>query len=237
MKNRRINRKLNPLIIMNNQLTEIAYILDRSGSMQNLQKDAIQGFNTFLKEQQAEPGDVNFTLVLFDDEYLLHADRTPIQEVRKLTKKSYVPRGCTALLDAIGRTIDNIGKQLANTPEPERPAKVIIAIYTDGYENASTDYTAQQISKMIRKQTNTYSWEFLFLAANEDAIATAANYGIAASQASSVHLSSNGMRSSWSSVSRKVRAHRAVSRGDASEDSIQDIVANLASIVEEEQKH
>ena len=100
---------------MNKKRTEIAYILDRSGSMSPLVEAAITGFNSFLKEQQKTPGDANFTLVLFDDEYLLHADCTPIAEVRPLDANSYVPRGCTALLDAIGRTIDNIGKRLAQT--------------------------------------------------------------------------------------------------------------------------
>ena len=129
---------------MNKKLTEIAYILDRSGSMQPLVESAITGFNSFLKDQQETPGDANFTLVLFDDEYLLHADRAAIADVRPLDANTYVPRGCTALLDAIGRTIDNIGKKLAKTPEKDRPGKVIIAIYTDGYENASSDYTVKK---------------------------------------------------------------------------------------------
>ena len=177
---------------MNKQLTEIAYILDRSGSMQPMVESAITGFNSFLKDQQETPGKANFTLVLFDDEYLLHADRSPLTDVRPLDASSYVPRASTALLDAIGRTINNIGKQLAKTPEKDRPGKVIIAIYTDGYENASTDYTAKKIRKMIRHQTDNYGWEFLFLAANEDAIATAASYGIDSKNASQVEFSKTG---------------------------------------------
>ncbi|MBT8037649.1 MAG: VWA domain-containing protein [Verrucomicrobiae bacterium] len=223
---------------MNKNLTEIAYILDRSGSMDHLKESAISGFNSFLKDQQETPGDANLTLVLFDDEDLLHADRSPIQEVRQLDASTYVPRGCTALLDAIGRTIDNIGKQLAKTPEKKRPGKVIVAIYTDGYENASTDYTANKIAKMIRHQTDNYQWEFLFLAANEDAIATAASYGIDHKNASQVDLSEDGVNSSSASFSRKVRSSRNIMQECASPAEHQDAEADLSSIVEEEtEKH
>jgi len=223
---------------MNTELTEIAYILDRSGSMSPLQEAAITSFNTFLKEQQEAPGEVTFSLVLFDDEYLLHADRAPINEVRPLDAQTYTPRACTALLDAIGRTVDNIGQKLAETPESQRPGKVIIAIYTDGYENASTDYTVQQISKMIRKQTDTYNWEFLFLAANEDAIATAAAYGINRDNASYVAHTVKGLHASSASFSRKVRAHRAISRGEASKEELLDAKIRFSKIVQEEsEKH
>ncbi len=223
---------------MNKNLTEIAYILDRSGSMQSLVESAISGFNTFLKDQQATPGDANFSLVLFDDEYLLHADRTPIAEVRPLDANTYTPRGCTALLDAIGRTITNIGNQLAKTPEKDRPGKVIIAIYTDGYENASTDYTVKKISKMIRHQTKDYNWEFLFLAANEDAIATADSYGIDRKNASQVQFSEIGNLASSDSFSRKVSSHRKVMQHCASPEELKDMDADLEEIVREEtQKH
>ncbi|MCP5538355.1 MAG: VWA domain-containing protein [Akkermansiaceae bacterium] len=219
---------------MNNKLTEIAYILDRSGSMQPLVESAITGFNSFLKNQQETPGDANFTLVLFDDEYLLHADRTPIAEVRPLDANTYVPRACTALLDAIGRTVDNIGKKLAKTPEKDRPGKVIIAIYTDGYENASTDYSVRKISKMIRHQTDKYGWEFLFLAANEDAIATASSYGIDRKNASEFHFSEVGHKATSSSISRKVMAHRRMMQECASPKDAEDLKADLAQIVKEE---
>lgn len=219
---------------MNKKLTEIAYILDRSGSMQHLQEAAISGFNTFLKEQQETPGNANLTLVLFDDEYLLHADRTPIQEVRQLDTSTYVPRGMTALLDSIGRTIDNIGKQLAKTPDKDRPGKVIIAIYTDGYENASTDYSVKKIARMIRHQTDKYNWEFLFLAANEDAIATAASYGINRKNASEVDLSEMGIHGSTASISRKIRSSRHIMQDCASPADHQDAEADLSTIVDEE---
>jgi len=223
---------------MNKNLTEIAYILDRSGSMDPLKESAISGFNSFLKDQQETPGDANLTLVLFDDEYLLHADRTPIQKVRPLDASTYEPRGLTALLDAIGRTIENIGKQLANTPEKERPGKVIIAIYTDGYENASTDFTASKIAKMIKHQTESYNWEFLFLAANEDAIATAATYGIDSKNASQVRFSNAGVNATSACISRKVKSCRAMMQECASAEDLIDFQADLSTLVKEEtEKH
>jgi len=219
---------------MNNKLTEIAYILDRSGSMESLKESAITGFNSFLKDQQETPGDASFTLVLFDDEYLLHADRTPIAEVRPLDARTYIPRGMTALLDAIGRTVDNIGKELAKTPEQDRPGKVIIAIYTDGYENASSDYTVKKISKLIRHQTENYGWEFLFLAANEDAIATAASYGIDQGNASQVQLNEAGHYATVNTLSRKIKGHRKLMQCCASSEERRDVDTDLEQIIKEE---
>jgi hypothetical protein len=219
---------------MNKNITEIAYILDRSGSMTTLQESAISGFNSFLKEQQKTPGDARFTLVLFDHDYLLHADRTPIKKVAPLDATSYEPRGSTSLLDAIGRTIDELGKHLADTPEKDRPGKVIVAIYTDGYENTSTDYSAEKIREMIRHQTDVYSWDFLFLAANEDAIATATAYGIAPHNASPVAASALGSQSAYASLSRRVSGSRRSIMGIASVQEQDDLQATLSSIVEEE---
>lgn len=219
---------------MNQNLTEIAYILDRSGSMQSLCEPAITGFNSFLREQQDTPGEATFSLVLFDDEYQLHADRSPICEVRPLDASSYVPRGCTALLDAIGRSVDHIGKQLAITAEKDRPAQVIVAIYTDGYENASTDYTEQQIRQMIRHQTNHYGWKFLFLGAHEDAITTACDYGIDPGNASIVNHDTAGTNAAASSYSRKIRASRKLAQGSLEKQDLYDSVTPLAKIVSEE---
>ena len=193
---------------MNKNLTEIAYILDRSGSMGGLEEAAITGFNEFLQSQLDEAGDVNLSLVLFDNEYLKPHDRVPLQEVRQLDTETYVPRGTTALLDAIGRTIDDLGKNLAKELEERRPGKVIIAIYTDGYENASTDYDLRKINKMITHQRKKYAWEFMFLAANEDAIATASHMGIASNMASVSELSAKGVISSSRTFGRKARAIR-----------------------------
>ncbi len=150
---------------MNPDLTEIAFVMDRSGSMGTMKSEAIGGFNHFLEVQKNEPGDARFTLVLFDDEYLKPFDHMPLAEVPQLNSETYEPRGSTALLDAMGRTIDEIGQRLAATPEHERPSKVIIACMTDGYENASRVYSNAKIAQMIEHQSTVYSWEFIFLGA------------------------------------------------------------------------
>ena len=193
---------------MNKDLTEIAYILDRSGSMSGLVEPAIAGFNRFLKEQQEAPGDARFSLVLFDDEYLVPHRSQPIGEVPPLDTNTYVPRSMTALLDAIGRTITDLGKQLTALPEKDRPGQVIVAIFTDGLENASTDYDLKKIAKMIKHQQDAYKWTFLFLGANQDAIASAAQMGIHRANSSTVQYSKKGMKSSSASLSRKMSAMR-----------------------------
>ncbi|WP_193211152.1 vWA domain-containing protein [Luteolibacter marinus] len=217
---------------MNPNLTEIAYILDRSGSMQPMTEAAISGFNEFLQEQLDEPGDANLSLLLFDNEFLVPFERTPLQDVRGLDAASYVPRGSTALLDAIGLTIDVIGKKLAGEPEDKRPGKVVVAIFTDGYENASTRYTMARINELITHQRDKYGWEFLFLAANQDAIATAAQLGIERSMTSRSELSAKGVHSSSKAFSRKIRSMRKESRtGEAD----QDYHKPMDSIVREEE--
>ena len=222
---------------MNSELTEIAFILDRSGSMQPLTEAAITGFNSFLDDQLDTPGEALLSLVLFDNEYILHANRAPLAEVTKLDTQSYIPRGTTALLDAIGQTIDSIGAKLSCTPEKDRPASVTIAIYTDGYENASSEYSPIQIRKMIKRQTEQYNWQFLFLAANEDAIATAAQYGIDENNAAQVTLDTSGIHASTSSISRKIKASRIqFSRVWSDKELTKDAEANLSDIVEEETK-
>ena len=150
---------------MNQNLTEIACVIDRSGSMESMKAEAIMGFNAFLQEQKAAPGDVRFTLVLFDNEYLKVVDHKPLQSVQPLTDKTFEPRGTTALLDAMGRTIDEIGARLSKTPEHDRPSKVIIACMTDGAENASKHYSNDKLAKMIEHQRTVYNWEFIFLGA------------------------------------------------------------------------
>ena len=201
-KNGRMNPNPNPT------LTEIAFVLDRSGSMSAVAQSAAAGFNEFLRDQQAAPGQARFTLVLFDDEYLVPAAAVPIAEMVPLDAGTYVPRGSTALLDAIGRTVDDLGRRLAATPAPERPAKVIVAILTDGYENASHRYSQQDIARRIRHQRDKYGWEFLFLGANQDAIATAAGMNIAAANAATFQADAAGARASFKSSSRKAAAMR-----------------------------
>ncbi|MDA0766198.1 MAG: VWA domain-containing protein [Verrucomicrobia bacterium] len=217
---------------MNKDLTEIAYILDRSGSMNAMTEPAIAGFNHFLKDQAEAPGKARLTLVLFDDEYLVPHRSLPIGQVPPLDTTTYVPRSMTALFDAIGRTIEDLGKQLAALPEEERPGQVIVAIFTDGLENASTDYDLKKISKMIKHQQDAYKWSFLFLAANQDAIATAAQMGIARTNSSTVQFSQKGVTSSSASFSRKMKAMRLhSSTGEQSAD----YAAPMEEIVKEEE--
>ncbi len=155
---------------MNQNLTEIAFILDRSGSMVALADEAIGAFNSFLNDQKKQPGECRFTLAIFDHEYRLELDGKNVQEAPELNRSTYKPRGTTALLDAIGRTLDDIGQKLSRTPEKDRPAKVIVAVLTDGLDNASRDYSKAKVDEMIQQQRDKYAWNFQFLAASQDAI-------------------------------------------------------------------
>jgi len=158
--------------------TEIICIIDRSGSMDRIKEDAIGGFNTFLEGQKGLPGTAGMTLCLFNDGYSIIHNGVNIQEVPKLDEYSYIPGGTTALLDAVGRTIDAVGERLANTPEEERPDKVLVCIITDGLENASREYKKDQIKERIKHQSEKYNWEFIYLGANQDAFAEAGDIGI-----------------------------------------------------------
>jgi len=194
--------------------TEIAFILDRSGSMSSMTNAAISGFNEFLAAQQAtlddggNPMPATFSLILFDNEYLPVHNRQDIHIARPLTLETYEPRGSTALLDAIGRTIDYIGSQLANTSEADRPAKVIIAILTDGEENASQNFSMADINQRITHQTEKYQWEFMFLGANQDAIATAARMGIQARHSATWNPDAADMAASHDAFAKKISASR-----------------------------
>jgi hypothetical protein len=163
---------------LNQNLTEIVAILDRSGSMESISNDTIGGYNAFIKEQKEISGEAVLTTVLFNDIYKLLHDRVNIKTVKPLTGKQYTAGGNTALLDALGKTIYDTGVKLNNTPEHERPAKVVFFIITDGEENASTEFTREKVKSMVELQKNTYKWEFIFLGANIDAFSTAASIGI-----------------------------------------------------------
>jgi len=199
---------------MRKELTEIVCVVDRSGSMGAMRREAIGGFNAFLSAQKAEPGEAVLTLVLFDHEYELVHDAVPIAQVPPLDGETYEPRGTTALLDAVGRTIDDVGRRLAGTPEPQRPDKVIVAILTDGLENASQDYTHRKVAKMIAHQREKYSWEFVFLAANQDAIATAARMSIDAADAIGFAGTAEGVRDAYVCMSSEVSRRRRSSDGN-----------------------
>lgn len=193
---------------MNDHLTEIAFILDRSGSMVSMTEHAIAGFNEFVRDQQRAPGIARLTLVLFDDRIETVFQSVPLAEVAELDTNTFVPRGSTALLDAIGLTVDQIGERLSATREEDRPGQVIVAILTDGMENSSCHFTWQAISSKIHHQECHYSWRFLFLGANQDAIATASRMGIAATDAATYAHDEAGYRSGAKAFSRKIEALR-----------------------------
>jgi len=176
---------------MNQNLTEIVFILDRSGSMGGLENDTIGGFNGFVKKQ-AKDGQTSLTTVLFDDRYeIIHNGIDAGKAV--LTEKEYYTRGSTALLDAVGKTITDVGNRLNETPETSRPGKVIFVITTDGLENASREFSYNEVKKMITHQTETYNWEFIFMGANIDVAKEGEKLGIDTGRTFSFTASSTGM--------------------------------------------
>jgi uncharacterized protein YegL len=202
---------------MNENLTEIVAILDRSGSMERLTNDTIGGFNTFLKEQKEISGEAFLTTVLFNDSYMVLHNRTNIRNIKSITNKDYIAQGQTALLDAMGKTINNIGSKLYNTAENERPGKVIFFIITDGEENASVEFTNDKIREMVELQRNTYSWEFIFLGANIDSFTVARSIGISTDRAFDYEADSEGVFNAQRAMSVAVgnyRRHKSVDKGE-----------------------
>jgi len=187
---------------------EIVCILDKSGSMSSVKDDAIGGFNTFLEEQKKLPGKANMSLILFNHEYEEIFSGKDIQKVLSLENKNYIPFGTTALLDAVGRTIDDVGRRLSNTNEKERPEKVIVVIMTDGQENASKDYKRDKISEMVKHQQEKYRWEFIFLAANIDAFSEANSLSILLSNTYSYTGDSFGTQSAYDTMTSSVSDYR-----------------------------
>ena len=194
---------------MNKNLTEIVYILDRSGSMSGLEKDTIGGYNSFLEKQKKEDGDAVVTTVLFDDKYDMVHDHVDIKKVKLLTNKEYFARGMTALLDAIGKTINHVGNRHKYALDSEVPGKTIVVITTDGFENASREFTSDKVKSMIEHQKKKYGWEFLFLGANIDAVETAKNFGITREFAVTYEADEDGTALNFESVSNVVSDVRA----------------------------
>lgn len=163
---------------MNEKLTEIVFILDRSGSMGGLESDTIGGFNSMLNKQKKEEGEAFVSTIFFDDASEVIHDRLPINEVKPITDKEYYVRGCTALLDAVGGAIDHIRNIHKYARREDVPAKTLFIITTDGCENSSHRYSYEEVKRLIEKQKEKDHWEFLFLGANIDAAATASRIGI-----------------------------------------------------------
>ena len=193
---------------MKQNLTELVFILDRSGSMQGLEGDTIGGFNAMIEKQKKEPGEAFVSTVLFDDRTEVLHDRVKVGEVRPITEKEYYVRGCTALLDAIGGAIHHIGNIHKYARAEDVPEHTLFVITTDGMENASRHYNAERVKQMIERQTARYGWEFLFLGANIDAVETARHFGIGADRAVNYHSDSAGTQLNYEVLSEAICAVR-----------------------------
>lgn len=192
---------------MNQNLTEIIFLLDRSGSMGGLEGDTIGGFNAFLEKQNQLEGETLITAVLFDDRYELLWSGINAKTA-KLTEKEYTVRGSTALLDAVGKTILDVGCRLAGTSEDRRPAKVIFVITTDGLENASREFTREKVRELIRHQQEKYAWDFIFMGSNMDSVQEAGSMGITRANAFSFKASREGVEDMYCMASCAVSEKR-----------------------------
>ena len=193
---------------MKNNLTELVFILDRSGSMSGLEADTIGGFNSMIEQQRAAEGAALVSTVLFSNESSVLHDRVPLARIAPMTAQQYRVGGCTALLDAIGGAIHHIGNVHKYARAEDRPEHTLFVITTDGLENASHRYTADQVRAMIRRQKEKYGWEFLFLGANIDAVETAERFGIDRSRAANYHSDSAGTRLNYEVLSEAICAVR-----------------------------
>ena len=194
---------------MKKDLTELIFILDRSGSMSGLESDTIGGYNAMLEKQKKEPGKAVITTVLFDDKYELLHDRINLQGIEPITDKEYFVRGSTALLDAVGITINKIGTVQKHTAEDEQAEHVMFIITTDGMENASKEFSYEKVRQMIELQKSKYGWEFIFLGANIDAITTAERFGISKDRATNYNADSEGTLLNYEVISETVSCMRA----------------------------
>ena len=194
---------------MKKNLTELVFILDRSGSMAGLEDDTIGGFNAMIEKQKRGEGEVFVSTVLFDHVSEVLHDRVDIQSVAPMTREQYHVRGCTALLDAVGAAIHHIGNVHKYAREEDRPEKTLFVITTDGMENASRQYTYEGLKAMIRRQKEEYGWQFLFMGANIDAAKEAARFGIDRDYAADYHADHRGTAVIYEAMSEAVCAVRA----------------------------
>ena len=194
---------------MKKNLTEIVFILDRSGSMAGLEDDTIGGFNSMIRKQKMEAGEAYISTILFDNVSEVIHDRVDIQKIQPMTRKDYYVRGCTALLDAVGKAIHHIGNVHKYAREEDRPEKTLFVITTDGMENASREYTYERVRKMIEHEKEKYGWEFLFLGANIDAAKEAARFGIREDRAANYHADKKGTAVIYEAMNTAVCSVRA----------------------------
>ena len=194
---------------MGNNMTELVFILDRSGSMAGLESDTIGGFNALIDKQRQQAGECFVSTVLFDNESEVLHDRVRLSEIKKMTSDEYTVRGCTALIDAIGGAIRHIGNIHKYARPEDVPEHTMFVITTDGLENASHIYTSDEVKKMVERQKKKYGWEFLFIGANIDSVETAKHFGIGADRAVNYHADSQGTAVVFDAVSETVCSVRA----------------------------
>ena len=194
---------------MKKQLTEIVFILDRSGSMCGLEADTIGGFNSLIAKQKKEEGEALISTILFDDCTEVLHDRVPLDRIKPMTEDDYYVRGCTALMDALGKAIKHISTIHKYAREEDRPSKTIFIITTDGKENASRQYSSERVKKMVEERKSKYGWEFLFLGANIDAVEAAGHFGISKDRAVNYHSDSEGTALNYEVLSDAICSVRA----------------------------
>ena len=194
---------------MKKNLTEMVFILDRSGSMAGLEADTIGGFNSMIARQKQAKGEALVSTVLFSNESTVIHDRVDLRKIAPMTDRQYFVGGCTALIDAIGGAIHHIGNVHKYAREEDRPEHTVFVITTDGMENASHLYTSDEVKAMVQRQKDKYGWEFLFLGANIDAVETAAHFGIAEDRAVTFHNDSAGQALNYAEVSEAMYQMRA----------------------------
>lgn len=193
---------------MRKGLTEVVFILDRSGSMRGLEADTIGGFNSMLEKQRKETGEAYISVVLFDDRTEVLYDRIPAGRVEPMNDRQYYVRGCTALLDALGEAVHHIAKVHKYAGKENRPEKTLFVITTDGMENSSRKYTWRKVKTMIEKEKEKHGWEFLFLGANIDAIEVAGRFGIDKDRAVNYECDSKGTALNYEAISNTISAVR-----------------------------
>ena len=198
-----MNEKMNERTNGKNELTELVFILDRSGSMAGLEGDTVGGFNALIEKQRKQAGDCLVSVVLFDNESEVVYDRVPLKDVRPMTEEDYSVRGCTALIDALGGAIRHIGNIHKYARREDVPAHTVFVITTDGMENASRRWRAEEVRRLISRKKEE-GWEFLFVAANIDAVETASRFGIGADRAVNYHADKKGTKVVYETVAEAV---------------------------------
>ena len=212
---------------MRKGLTEVVFILDRSGSMSGLEADTIGGFNSMIGKQRKEEGEALISTVLFDDKTEVLYDRVPVSRIEPMNDSQYFVRGCTALLDAIGSSIHHIANVHKYAREEDRPEKTLFIITTDGMENASRNYDYKKVKKMVEKEKEKYGWEFLFLGANIDAIEVAGRFGISADRAVNYECDCEGTALNFRALSGAVSAMRRAKSSEEAGMALQECMAPI----------